>query len=102
MPEWKPSEIREWILAMLYPLYMKDSDLKITFNDAPSDQPEPPIADTIREAKLLAAMGLIDAFAGHQHGISARLTPKGRLEIETQAQQKQHGHGQIGFHTEEP
>jgi len=60
VPDWTPEEIRTWLLRKIYPAYMEDSQGFWTFDNKPSDSPEPPITATIRECELLEALGQIE------------------------------------------
>ena len=100
MPDWTPEEIRTWLLRKIYPAYMEDSQGFWTFDNKPSDSPEPPITATIRECELLEALGQIEIIGKSWNIIQVRLTPAGRAFWERaleEARSDRPERGPLGF-----
>ena len=104
MTEWTPEAVREWLFTKLYPAYMQDSRGHMTFNNAPSDEPEPQLPDTVRECKMLEAAGHAEILGETWGSIHVRLTVAGRVFWESltdkQTEPAEQPREPLGFETE--
>lgn len=84
--EWTAQEVREWLLKVLYEIYMKQSPTaRASFgseNFPQATDEYPSWKDIYREAEWLCWQGLIEAELGLDTVAGVKITPKGREYVE--------------------
>lgn len=84
--QWAAQEVREWLLRVLYDIYMQQSPTALaSFGEeefAQATDEHPSWKDIYRETEWLKWKGLIEAELGPAFISSVRITPAGREYVE--------------------
>lgn len=84
--EWAAQEVREWLLKVLYEIYMEKSPTALasfgSYGFPKATDEYPSWEDIYREAEWLKWKGLIEAELGPDTVSGVRITPAGREYVE--------------------